>query len=213
MNRKMKVVAVATQKGGAGKSTISIHLAVQAMLSKKDAQVVLLDLDPQGSVVDWAKLRELDDPVVLQAMPGNLSAYLVQAQEDGTDFVVIDTPPHAGGTIDAAIRAADLVIIPIRPGPFDINAAVGTVEIMKQSGRTGMFVLSQVAAVGPEGDDTAAVLQELYPDVPVAKARLGQRKAFMQALISGQAITEFDRPNSKAVGEIKALFREVRSRL
>ena len=141
--------------------------------------------------------------------------YLSQAEEDDADCVVIDTPPHAGDTIDAAPPAADLVVIviPIRPGLFDINAAAGTVEIMKQTGRPGIFVLSQVAAVGPEGDDTAAVLQELYTDVPVAKARLGQRKAFMQALISGQAITEFDRPSSKAVGEIKALFREVRSRL
>lgn len=139
--------------------------------------------------------------------------YLSQAEEDDADCVVIDTPPHAGDTIDAAPPAADLVVIPIRPGLFDINAAAGTVEIMKQTGRPGIFVLSQVAAVEPEGDDTAAVLQELYPDVPVAKARLSQRKAFMQALISGQAVTEFDRPSSKAVGEIKPLFREVRSKL
>lgn len=84
---------------------------------------------------------------------------------------------------------------------------------MKQAGRQGRFLLSQVAAVGPQGDNTAAMLKGLYPDEPVAKARLGQRKAFMRALISGQAITEFDRPSSKAVGEIKALFREVRRRL
>ncbi|WP_172330327.1 ParA family partition ATPase [Mangrovicoccus sp. HB161399] len=213
MNRNTKVIAVATQKGGAGKSTISIHLAVQAMQSRKNTQVVLLDLDPQGSVSDWAKLRDLEDPIVLQAMPGNLTAYLRQAEEDGADYVVIDTPPHAGGTIDVAVRAADLVVVPIRPGPFDINAAAGTVEIMRQAGRPGVFVLSQVAAVGPEGDDTEAVLQELYPEVPVAKARLGQRKAFMQALISGRAITEFDKPSSKAVGEIKALFREVKGSL
>ncbi|WP_372675418.1 AAA family ATPase, partial [Aquicoccus sp.] len=116
-------------------------------------------------------------------MPGNLSAYLSQAQEDRADYVVIDTPPHAGGTIDAAIRAADLVVVPIRPGPFDIKAAAGTVEILKKAGRPGLFVLSQAPAVGSEADDTAAVLQDLYPDVPVAKARLGQRKAFMQALV------------------------------
>lgn len=134
-------------------------------------------------------------------------------EEDGAVYVVIETPPHVGGTINAAIRAADVVVIPILPGPFDIKAAAGTVEIMKQTGRPGIFVLSQVAAVGPEADDTAAVLQDLYPGVPVAKARLGQRDSFMQALISGQAITEFDRPRSKAVGEIKALFRELRSRL
>ncbi|MDW3118018.1 MAG: hypothetical protein R8G60_09725 [Roseovarius pacificus] len=90
------------------------------------------------------------------------------------------------------------MVIPIRPGPFDINAAAGTVEIMKQTGRPGIFVLSQVAAVGPEGDDTAAVLQDLYPDVPVAKARLGQRKAFIQALISGQADHRVRRPSARS---------------
>lgn len=136
-----------------------------------------------------------------------------QAKADGADYVVIDTPPHAGETIDAAPPAAELEVIPIRPDPFDVNAAADTVELMAQTGRPGIFVLSQLAAVGPKGDDTAAVLQELYPEVPVAKARLGQRKAFMPALISGQAITEFGRPSSKAVGEIKALFREMRSRL
>ena len=92
MSRKMKVIAVATQKGGAGKSTISIHLAVQAMQSKKNAQVILLDLDPQGSVADWAKLRELEDPIVLQAMPGNLSAYLSQAEDDGAEITARASP-------------------------------------------------------------------------------------------------------------------------
>jgi len=125
-------------------------------------------------------------------MPGNLAAYLDQAHQDGIDFVVIDTPPHAGATIDVAVRAADLVVIPIRPGPFDIAAAAGTVEILRQVGRSGMFVLNQVAPAGPVADDAEALLSELYPDVAVAQARLGQRKAFMKALISGQAIIEFD---------------------
>jgi chromosome partitioning protein len=205
----MKVIAVATQKGGAGKSTIAIHLAVQAVRARPGAQVVLLDLDPQGSVADWAKRRAAPDPIVLQALPGNLGAYLEQAREDGVDLVVIDTPPHAGATIDAAVRAAELVVIPIRPGPFDIAAAAGTVEILRQVGRPGLFVLSQVAAIGPEADDTKAVLREIYPELPVAKARLGHRKAFMQALISGQAITEFDRVGAKAAREIEALVREV----
>lgn len=210
---KTKVIAVATQKGGAGKSTIAIHLAVQAMQSKKNAQVVLLDLDPQGSIAGWAARREIDDPIVLSAMPGNLETYLDHAREDRADYVVIDTPPHAGATIDAAIRAADLVVIPIRPGPFDIDAAAGTIEIMRETRTPGLFVLSQVSASGSEGDDTEAVLAELHPGVPVAKARLGHRKAFMQALISGQAITEFERPSSKAVGEIKELFQQVKKQI
>ena len=213
MTSRTKIIAVATQKGGAGKSTIAVHLAVEALRSKKSAQVVLLDLDPQGSVAGWAERRALEDPIVLSAMPGNLASYLDHARSEGIDWVVIDTPPHAGATIDAAVRAADLVVIPIRPGPFDIDAAAGTVEILGQTGGRGLFVLSQVAPTGSEGDDTAEVLADLYPGIPIAKARLGQRKAFMQALISGQAITEFERPSSKAVGEIQALFSQVRHAL
>ena len=209
MSGAMKVIAVATQKGGAGKSTIAFHLAVEALRARPGTQVLLLDLDPQGSVADWARRRAAPDPIVLQALPGNLTAYIDQGREDGIDLVVIDTPPHAGVTIDAAVRAADLVIIPIRPGPFDIAAAAGTVEILRQVDRHGLFVLSQVAAVGLEADDTEAVLRALYPEVPVAKARLGHRKAFMQALISGQAITEFDRARSKSVREIINLCQEV----
>lgn len=72
-----------------------------------------------------------------------------------------------------------------------------------------MFVLNQVPSKGSDGEDAEVVLSEYFPDIHVAEARLGQRKSFMQALISGQAITEFDGPSSKAVGEIKALFREV----
>ncbi len=104
-------------------------------------------------------------------------------------------------------------MIPIRPGPFDIDAAGGTIEIMRETRTPGLFVLSQVSASGSEGDDTEAVLAELHPGVPVAKARLGHRKAFMQALISGQAITEFERPSSKAVGVIKELFQQVKKSL
>ena len=213
MSAPTKIIAVATQKGGAGKSTIAVHLAVEALRSKKSAQVVLLDLDPQGSVAGWAQRRDLGDPIVLSALPANLGSYLDHARSERIDWVIIDTPPHAGATIDAAVRAADLVVIPIRPGPFDIDAAAGTVEILAQTGGKGLFVLSQVAPRGSEGDDAAEVLAGLYPGLPIAKARLGQRKAFMQALISGQAITEFERPSAKSVGEIQALFREVRNSL
>lgn len=96
MKGKTKVIALATQKGGSGKSTISIHLAVEALRSRKSAQVVILDLDPQGSVADWAERRELEAPIVLQALPGNLPAYLSQAREDDVDYVIIDTPRQLG---------------------------------------------------------------------------------------------------------------------
>jgi hypothetical protein len=97
-----------------------------------------------------SELRELEDPIVLQAMPGNLSAYLSQVEEDGADYVVIDTPPHAGGTIDAAIRAANLVAFPFAQDPLTSMQVAGTVEIMEQTGRPGIFVLSQVHPWDPK---------------------------------------------------------------
>lgn len=120
------------------------------------------------------------------------------------------TARSGGRSRNAIVTSPPFVVIPIRTGPFDIGAAAGTVEILCQIGGKGLFVLSQVARTGSEGGYTADVLADLYPGIPIAKGFLGQRKAFMQALISGQAITEFERPSAKAVQEIQALFREAR---
>ena len=205
----MKVITVAAQKGGSGKSTIAIHLAVQALTTKVNCQVLLLDMDPQGSVAAWAARRQHEDPIVLQALAGNLSAYLDQARTDQIDYVVIDTPPHAGGTIDAAIRAADLVVIPVRPGPFDLDALGGTVEILRETRTPGLFVLNQVPALGSDGEDAEAVLSSRYSQIRTAQTRLGNRKAFMQSLISGLAINECERASSKAVQEVNSLCQEI----
>jgi chromosome partitioning protein len=213
MTSGSRVITVAAQKGGTGKSTVAIHLAVEALRAHRSSEVVILDVDPQGSVSDWAMRRATEDPMVLRVQPGNLEGYVDQARRDGIAYIFIDTPPHADATIVSAARMADLVLLPIRPGPFDIKAAAKTVEIVRRVGRPGLFVLNQVPPTGSEGEDTVSVLAELFPDFRVAEARLGQRKAFMQALISGLAITEYDRQTSRAVGEIKALFREVSNRL
>ena len=90
-------------------------------------------------------------------MPSDLEAHLRQARADRADYVVVDTPPNASATIDAAIRAADLAVIPIRPTPFDIDAAAGTIEIMRDTRPPGLFVFGQVYAAGSEDDATEVV--------------------------------------------------------
>lgn len=207
----MKVITIGVQKGGSGKSTICVHLAVEAQ--KRGKSVAIIDLDPQGSVSAWARRRETEDPLVLQSSPGQLSEMLKLAREEAVDLVLIDTPPHAGGTIDVAFRAADLVLLPVRPGPFDIDAAGATIDVLRTSRTDGLFLLSQIPPRGSEADDTEALLSESYPDVDVLAARITTRKAYMTALIGGMAVREFEPDSSKAVLEIEALFNEIVEKL
>lgn len=207
----MKVLTIGAQKGGAGKSTTAVHLAVQAALDGRRTMIV--DLDVQGSVASWAERRAADDPLVVRSSPGQLPEILELARSEGMDLVVLDTPPHTGGTIDVAFSRADLVVVPIRPGPFDIDAASATIDVLRSSGRPGVFLLSQVPPRGSEADDTASLLEDLYPDMQVLEARVTTRKAFMQALIEGRAVREFEPPSSKAVAEIQALYDEIMRRI
>jgi chromosome partitioning protein len=207
----MKTIAVGVQKGGSGKSTVSVHLAVEA--HRRGKSVVLIDVDPQGSVASWARRREIEAPLVLQSTAGQLSDMLKMAEDERVDLVIIDTPPHAGGTIDLAFRIADLVILPVRPGPFDIDAAGATVELLRGSQTRGVFLLTQIPPRGSEADDTAALLGEQYADIQVLSARITNRKAYMTALIEGKAVREFETESSKAVQEIAHLFDELMEKI
>lgn len=203
----MKVITIGVQKGGSGKSTIAVHLAVEAQ--RRGKSVVLIDVDPQGSISSWAKRREIEAPIVIQASAGQLSEMRAMAKAEEVDLLIIDTPPHAGGTIDLAFRIADLVILPVRPGPFDIDAAGATVELLRDSQTKGVFLLTQIPPRGSEADDTAALLGEQYLDIEVLNSRITNRKAYMTALIEGKAVREFEPESSKAVQEIAHLFDEL----
>lgn len=207
----MKVITIGVQKGGSGKSTVAVHLAVEAQ--RRGKSVVLIDVDPQGSISSWAKRREIEVPIVIQASAGQLSEMKAMAKAEEVDLLIIDTPPHAGGTIDLAFRIADLVILPVRPGPFDIDAAGATVELLRSSQTKGVFLLSQIPPRGTEADDTSALLGEQYTDIEVLNSRITNRKAYMTALIEGKAVREFEPESSKAVQEIAHLFDELMEKI
>ena len=114
----MNVIVFASRKGGSGKSTLAAHLAAQIKSTKP---CLLVDADPQGSLTLWHKLRGTNEPPIKTAV-NSVSGIVAQAKRDGIEWVLIDTPPNLSSVVDDAIKNAKLVIIPARPGVFDVNA-------------------------------------------------------------------------------------------
>lgn len=125
----MPTVAIISQKGGAGKTTLALHLATAA----QDAGMVslIVDTDPQATASQWASWRKDEPPEVIDSPPPRLAAKIEQAKEQGAQFIVIDTPPHADSAARAAVEAADLVLIPCRPSAFDLAAIQTTVKLVQ----------------------------------------------------------------------------------
>ena len=123
----MKIIAILSQKGGAGKTTLAIHLAVAAGLMRHEA--VIIDLDPQSSATSWKDSREGDTPVVVSAQFSRLATVLEAAKKGGADLAIIDTAPHSESASLAAARAANLILIPCRPAILDLRAISNTIDI------------------------------------------------------------------------------------
>lgn len=194
----MKTVALVTQKGGTGKSTLAVHLAVTA--SRRGQLVALIDLDPQASASLWAERRGKDDFAVVTARAADLPGLLDNARQQGADLVLIDTAGRADVTTTAAIEAADLVLIPARPSLYDLAASTTTAAQVK--GRNAAFVLNAVPTRGTRADEARAALADLLPVAPV---HLHQLVAYSDALNDGRSVEELD-PYGKAAEEIRALY-------
>ena len=199
-----KVVAVASQKGGCGKTTLTVHLGVHAMLQGK--RVLIVDTDPQQSASKWYDRREGEEPMLVTASLGQLKDIVEAAKEEGIEYVLVDTPPHAGVQIDQATRLADFVVIPTRPTPFDLDAVPATVEIVQAHKRPAGFVLTSTPPRSPITEEARAVLMDDYPDIPVCPANIGHRADFYNALIDGRAVNEY-MPRGKATAEVTGVWK------
>lgn len=123
----MRTITIAARKGGVGATTLATHLSVIAAEGGKP--VLLLDTDPQKSLAWWWQLRQADTPALVECEARELAKLLPAAKSEGVAFAVVDTPPHAENPIADAMRAADLVLVPTRPGPFDLAAVATTLEL------------------------------------------------------------------------------------
>lgn len=200
----MKIIALMSQKGGAGKTTLAVHLAAAA--SHRGLRVALFDTDPQQSACVWARVRNLEQPAVAPMLPTKLQAALRQAEADGIDFVVVDTAPNAGtDSVDIASLVSK-VVIPVRPSVFDLSAVKRTIEIVRQVGVDALLVLSACPHRAPEIGMAREALG--LSGLPVANTAIGDRRPYARAVQSGRAVNEFE-PDGKAAEEINALLNEV----
>lgn len=201
----VQTIAIISQKGGAGKTTVGIHLAVAAV--RRGMQTALFDLDPQASASSWADKRQAPSPTVVSAQAARLPGLLEQARSQSADLVIIDSAPNADAASLAAARAADLILIPCRPAAFDLNAIGTTLNLAAVAGKPAYVVLNAVPPLGRVGDEARAALLE--GGVGVATPVLHHLVAFSHAVNDGRTAQELD-PASKAAREIDALFAWVK---
>jgi chromosome partitioning protein len=199
----MKTIAIISQKGGSGKTTIAVHLAVCTVRAGKVAAII--DLDPQASAVEWQSRRQADTPEVITSTPERLASLLKQANENGADLAIIDTAPHSDRAATIAADLADVVLIPCRPAAFDIAAIGTTLNILKLTNAKERAVIL-LNAVPPRGSLTNEAEDGLSALAPVVPVRMAHRAAYSHAVNDGRSVEEYD-PHGKAAAEIRDLYK------
>jgi chromosome partitioning protein len=204
----MRSIALLTQKGGSGKTTLAVHTAVAA--EESGERVVLIDTDPQGSSQAWSQARHHESPPVHKAIASTIKRVVEQAAENKATLVVIDTAPHATPGVDVIAAAADFLLIPCRPSAFDLAAIASSVQVTKAAGKPAAFIMNACPARAPEVEETREVLESY--NLPLAPVAIGDRRAFARAVATGRAVTEFD-AKGKAAKEITQLWKWIRKQV
>lgn len=205
----MEAIAVISQKGGSGKTTTAVNLAVAAQEAGKS--VLVIDLDPQASATQWHRARcealgEGATPHVQPTHPAGLESVLKEANAQGVDWVIIDTAPQTDSNAVAAIEAADHVLAICRTTIVDLRAIMNTLRLCRLRDVKPHVVLTQFEPQGPIRTETTRTLEGM--DVQVLHEGLGHRIAYQHAMIDGQGVTEYD-PGGKASAEARALYKSV----
>ncbi len=204
----MRVLALASQKGGSGKTTLSGHLAVQAQRAGA-GPVVLIDIDPQGSLADWWNEREADFPAFAQTTVGRLAQDLQVLRQQGFKLAVIDTPPAITMAIQSVIALSELIVVPTRPSPHDLRAVGATVDLCERAGKPLIFAVNGAT---PKARITAEAIVALSQHGTVAPITLHHRTDFAASMIDGRTVMEVD-PTGRSAAEVAQLWSYISERL
>ena len=204
----MQVLSLASRKGGSGKTTLSGHLAVQAHRSGVGS-VAVMDIDPQGSLAEWWKSREADQPLFVESTPDKVHKDIARVRGLGIDLLVIDTPPALGPEVRAAVKESDLVLIPTRPSPHDLRSVGATVELVERLGKPTIFVVNGAT---PRARITEEAITALSEHGPLAPVVIHQRVDFASSMIDGRTVMELQL-RTRSAEEIVTLWEFLDSRL
>lgn len=201
----MKTIALISQKGGSGKTTLATSLATQGCI--EGLKTLLIDLDPQGSSYKWSQRREVDTPAVMAGQAVALKQILESAKEQDVDLVIIDTAPHSEKNARIACEVSDLVVIPCRPSIHDLDAIEDTLNIAELTKTYALVVLNAVHPNAPKQyEDVKSALEMAYDPIKVlAGFYVSNRSEFVHSASDGLTANESD-PDGKAGQEIRVLF-------
>lgn len=204
----MNIIALVTQKGGCGKTTLTTCLAVEA--AKKGKKVLIMDTDPQGTASTWWESRDAESPALVEVKGDEIPQAIKTAEKKGFDLVVIDTPARAEPVNAAAAQAADFCLIPCQPSLADMRAQSPTVQSIQRLQKHGAFVLTRCPPRGPRAKEAEKGL--LVFGLPVAPVLIVNRSAYPDAYASGLGVSEYE-PEGKAAEEITALWQWINRQL
>ena len=203
------IISLLNQKGGVGKTTLAIHLAVA--LAKKKKRVLLVDADPQGSALDWSANRESKISLPVIGLPKATLHKELPKMESDYDFIIIDGSPRVYDVARSALMASDMVLIPVQPSPYDVWAAKEIIDLLEdikpfKENLKNAFVINRKIVNTAIGRDVNSALAEYK--IPVLKSQICQRVSFAECAATGQTVLETE-PDSLASKEIKALVKEI----
>ena len=205
----MKTIVIANQKGGSGKSTVAVHLAVAAERAG-DGPVVISDTDPQGTAADWFNQRKkaaLDAPRYFPLTLAGLGEKIQALNDAGAAYLFIDTAPSIGAVNADLFAIADLILIPLNPTPADLRALVKGLPLVRQSGKPFQFVLARVRPNLKTNDGAAIALDALGL---VLTTRMHERVIYAETFAHGKTAFEID-PNGIAAQEVASLWANLRN--
>ena len=203
------IIGLLNQKGGVGKTTLSVNLA--ASLARTGARLLLIDVDPQGSALDWAAAREGESLFSVIGFPRATIHKEIGKIGQGYDHIIIDGPPRVTDLARSAIMASDVVLIPVQPSPYDIWSVDEIVKLTEEArvyrdNQKVTFVINRKIANTIIGRDVREALANY--SIPTMTAAVTQRVIYAEAVAQGQAVYELD-PNGPAAAEIEAVTNEL----
>jgi chromosome partitioning protein len=199
------VIAIVGQKGGTGKTTTAIGLAVAAAKDGKSA--VVIDLDPQANAANWKDRRRADNPAVVSAPPSRLKQTLETARSHGADYLVIDTPGKSDSAAIEAARLADLVLVPVAPHIFHLETLPALRDLLRVAGDKPAFVVLNMLhpQATKQAEDAKSLVTSTF-GFPVCPVHLTRREIYAETQTSGVTPLE-EQPQGKAASELRRLYK------